>query len=148
MEPSAVDPNQAGLSEQARCFLVRFSTGFFDVASEPENDINPIPGHAALAWLREGLLAQGFEVTAPAPEDWGWYADVTRDGERWLLGASGEECGEPSYDWTIQVVRKRSLLQSLLGRQRMNASDPLLAAVLRLCEENEALENVEREASA
>ena len=48
--------------------LFSFSTHRFDISMEPENDINPIPGHGVLNWIR-GSLPQAYVTTEPQTED-------------------------------------------------------------------------------
>jgi len=55
--------------------LISFDTAKFDLAAEPPNPINPIAGVSFLHWLREAL-GEGYAVSEPAAEDWGWYVDV------------------------------------------------------------------------
>ena len=56
--------------------LISFSSTRFDVTKETPNPINPLAGESLLLWLREKLSGGMYEVTAPAPEDWGWYVYV------------------------------------------------------------------------
>ena len=63
--------------------VVRFNTTMFDVSRERPNPINPIPGESLLLWLKAHATTP---VSAPEPEDWGWYADVVWEGRAYLLG--------------------------------------------------------------
>ena len=112
------------------------------MAAEPANPINPIPGHAALTWLRGELQRHGYEVTEPDAEDWGWYVDVRRGDDRWLVGASGVRDAGDVHDWTFQVKKHRTLLQALLGRERTRKSDPLFGLVHELFSAGEAFQEV------
>jgi len=111
-------------------YLVEFSTTRFDLSAEPANDINPIGGRSYLTWVTPRLEEAGYEVSQPGTEDWGWYVEAARAGDRYLVGASAlaEEPGRP-VDWTVQVLRRRTLSEWLLGRGRITAADELLALV-------------------
>lgn len=112
--------------------VFRFTTSAIDLANEPVNEINPIPGASLLGWL--AARARPRLAIPPADaEDWGWYSDVTWDGRAYLLGASGSEPeADGSREWVVQVEKHRSLKERLLGRERMAADDLCAAFVLGL----------------
>ena len=110
--------------------IVHFQTAKFDPSRETPNPINPIAGESVLAWLRERINAARYETTQPDAEDWGWYMRVKGLDAAYLVGASGEmtDPGE-LVDWTVQVHRHRSLIDRLMGRNKMTADDPLFALI-------------------
>lgn len=113
--------------------LITFSTARFDTGTERPNPINPIAGEALLHWLREGLAAAGYTVTAPEPEDWGWYLEAQGPSGSYLVGASGEPSApEVEIEWVIQVHKHRRLSEKLLGRNKLLPDDALTAVVHRL----------------
>lgn len=75
--------------------VIRFNTGKFDVTRERPNPINPIFGESLLLWLKR-TVEPAHNISDPEPEDWGWYAHLVWDGQRFMLGssASDEENGE------------------------------------------------------
>lgn len=120
---------------------ISFKTARFDPAKELPNPVNPIAGQALLLWLREHLAAAGWTATEPAAEDWGWYMYASRDAAHYLIGASGDADlpDEPAtarhapqprdIEWVVQIERRRSLTDKLLGRNKPAPSDPLTAAL-------------------
>jgi hypothetical protein len=123
--------------------LLTFRTDRFDVSHEPPNPINPIAGHSVLTWLREELAKAAYRSTEPDPEDWGWDIAVEGRSGSYLVGASADAEGSTEeIDWTVQVHKRRSLTEKLLGRNRMVAEDPLFALIERLVRADERLEQV------
>lgn len=116
--------------------VIRFTTSFFDVTRERQNPINPIAGESLLLWLRDRARPR-FDVSEPDAEDWGWYSSVVCNGRRYTLGASAsdEESGE--REWVLQIVKHRSFVERLLGRETM-AEDDDCSRFFRTLLENEA----------
>jgi hypothetical protein len=119
---ATADSRNATLS---RC-LIRFKASLFDVAKEPENPINPIPGASLLTWLA-ARWPEPLVMSAPAPEDWGWYLEVAVKGRMYLLGASGSNAANDDWDWVLQIKKKCSLGERLLARGKLEADDPCVA---------------------
>jgi len=113
---------------------IELESAHFDVAHEPPNDINPIPGHALLAWLAPRLAREGYETDGPDTEDWGWYLDVWNPTDRYLVGATA--CPhDAGVSWFVQIQRSRSLVEVLRGRGRITREDALARLVERLLRE-------------
>jgi hypothetical protein len=123
--------------------VIAFRSARFDVAGEPPNPINPIPGERLLRWLGQRLGTFSYEVTAPDAEDWGWYMDVRGAGAAYMIGASGEPDAGGQIAWTVQIHRHRSLRDKLTGANRLAADDPLSALVERLVREEAGAGGVE-----
>jgi hypothetical protein len=123
--------------------LISFKTAAFDVSRERPNDINPIAGQSVLLWLRDGLMNAQYHVTEPDTEDWGWYVDVKGETGSYLVGASAEADAPPPLEWIIQVHKQRSLKDKLLGRNKMEADDPVSTLIERLVRADVRLEQVE-----
>ena len=122
--------------------VIRFTTGLFDVAKERPNEINPIHGESLLLWLAEKLKGQ-VAVPVPETEDWGWYVDIDWKGRSYMLGASaseGEESGQ--REWVLQIVKHRTLIERLLGKERMTAEDECAAYLRHLLEHETAFQEV------
>ncbi len=126
--------------------VITFRSARFDIASEPPNPINPIPGESVLQWLR-AKLPGSYNTTTPAAEDWGWYVDVSVDGASYLVGASGAEVEEsPGHvDWTIQIHKHRSLRDKLTGRNTLAADDAVSSVIERLVRQDGAATGIEIE---
>jgi hypothetical protein len=62
---------------------VEFRSNRFPAYEGEEARINPGRWGKRLAeFLRDKLLAEGFETSGPGDEDWGWRLDVANDGFR------------------------------------------------------------------
>ena len=123
--------------------VVRFNTTMFDVSRERPNPINPIPGESLLLWLKAHATTP---VSAPEPEDWGWYADVVWEGRAYLLGASASEDEDGEREWILQVHKQRSLTERLLGREKMTGEDACGHYFRTLIENEPGFRNVSADA--
>jgi hypothetical protein len=129
--------------------LIAFRTDRFNISQEPSNPINPIAGHSVLNWLREELAKAAYQSTEPDTEDWGWYIEVEGESGAYLVGASADAEGTTSeVDWMVQVHKRRSLKEKLLGRNRMAADDPLFALIERLVRADKRMAQVSVERDA
>jgi hypothetical protein len=113
--------------------VLRFRTSVLDVSRERRNPINPIHGESLLLWLAERWQGDSA-LSEPAPEDWGWYAHVSWDGRRYMLGASCSDDEDGEREWILQVVKSRSIGERLLGRGKMTLDDGCLRELTRLIE--------------
>lgn len=114
-------------------WVMTFTSSRFDASEEAPNPINPIAGQAVLQWIRQQLAASPYTATEPAPEDWGWYMDVSAGSAMYLVGASGEpEEGVRDTTWTIQVDRHRTLMDKLKGRNKLTATDEWIVWLTQL----------------
>jgi hypothetical protein len=121
--------------------VVRFNTSKFNVSAERPNPINPIAGQSLLLWLREAAQPK-VNVTEPEPEDWGWYSFASWNGRTYLLGSSASEEDNGEHEWVLQVVKQRSLVEKVLGRERMQKDDGLAGFVLQLLKQEPAFRGV------
>ena len=103
----------------------------FDVAKERPNPINPIAGESLLLWLRQ-RASPDVEVSEPDAEDWGWYSSVVFDGRLYMLGASASDEDNGEREWILQIVKHRSLLEKLLGREKLGEVDECVSFFQRL----------------
>jgi len=111
--------------------VITFRSTSFDVSGERPNPVNPIAGESVLKWLGGELRREGYEVTEPDTEDWGWYVDAGKEGARYLVGASAElePTGPAPVDWAIQIHKHRTLMEKLTGKNTLGADDALCALV-------------------
>jgi len=128
--------------------LVTFASSQFDVSAETPNPINPIAGEGVLKWLREKLSGVGYEVTAPEPEDWGWYVYVKGQEISYLVGASSEVDQPDPREWTIQIHRERSLMEKLMSRNKLAGTDQLTTHIERFFRESVGVPNVQVDRNA
>ena len=110
-------------------YLVTFDSEAWAVASETPNPINPIAGQGLLKWLREQLVSAGYEATEPELEDCGWYVIAKRGEASYLVGASSDVDAVTPREWIVQIHRERSLIDRLLGRNKLQADDPLSSSI-------------------
>jgi hypothetical protein len=136
--------------------LISFKTSRFDVTRERPNESNAFAGESVLGWLRDELAKHQYESTAPDMEDWGWYIDVKGAGNSYLVGASAQveykddDGSTLSYnvsasavlDWTIQIHKQRTVMEKLLGKNRMTVDDALCALVEKIVRSDSRLEEV------
>lgn len=129
--------------------LITFKSAMFDVSAETPNPSNPIAGERLLQWLRPELQRQGFEVTEPDHEDWGWYVDVRAGDASYMLGASADaEEPQPVVEWTVQIHKHRSFADKLRGRNKLSADDRLLEVVERAIRAGAGASDVEVDSDA
>ena len=120
--------------------VIRFMTEKFDVSKERPNPINPIPGESLLVWLRERAQSR-VRLTEPDAEDWGWYSYADWNGRQYLIGASASD-DEGDREWILQVDKRRSMKEKLLGREAMAADDECAAYFQGLLEAEPAFKSV------
>jgi hypothetical protein len=125
--------------------LIEFKTSKFDPAAEPPNRINPIRGESILRWLRERVVPM---ATEPDAEDWGWYMEVEFSGCRYLIGSichdSGAGASDALRDWMLQVHKRRSLTDKVLGRNKIHSADPLVQAIVTALRADPAFVQIEQ----
>lgn len=111
--------------------VIHFKSRLFDVSSEPENPINPIRGLSLLGWLAQRLPPE-MAMSEPDAEDWGWYAYVTSQGREYLVGACVHESPDGNHGWVLQIEKRRSVIEQLLGRNRFATDDPVASTIVGL----------------
>lgn len=121
--------------------VIRFTTSMFDVAKERPNPINPIAGESLLLWLKEKALPR-VQVSEPDAEDWGWYSSVMFDGRNYMLGASASDEENGEREWVLQIVKHRSFVEKLLGREKLSQDDACASFFQSLLANETRFENV------
>ncbi|MDJ0918990.1 MAG: hypothetical protein QNJ05_14610 [Woeseiaceae bacterium] len=133
-------------------YLVTFETASLDPSGESENPHNPIRGSTVLDWLSAHCFAEPLEWTTPEPEDWGWYIDVVDGADTFLVGGvcfeNPEDEPSDSHEWLIQIHKKRSMVDKLLGRNRLSPSDPIVVKIREAIINEPSFEKVEVEEDA
>ncbi len=112
-------------------YVISFETSIFDLDSERENSINPIKGLSVAEWFKPRFLEKGIEVGEIDEEDWGWYSIAKYQGNSYLLGfiAFPDEKGVENPEIIVQVDKERTIFEKLLGKNKMEYSDKVIAAV-------------------
>jgi len=93
-----------------------FTSSRFLPAPREEEKTNPgVFGQALAEWVREKLLANGYDITEkPIPEDWGWVVMVHRKPFMLWVGC-GNEAGN-AKQWGLFVEAEPGLLQKVFKR--------------------------------
>jgi hypothetical protein len=120
---------------------IRFTTDFFDVTRERPNDINPIHGESLLVWLAE-KTSRVLSIPSPSTEDWGWFTDVAWNGRSYMLGASASDDEGAAREWVLQIHKHRSVLERLLGREKLRRDDECVQFFRDILEREPAFSNV------
>lgn len=133
-------------------YLVTFESASLDPSTESENPINPIRGSTVLDWLSEHCFVAPIECTKPAPEDWGWYVYVTDGDDTYMVGGvcfeNPEDHPSNSHEWLIQIHKNRSLLDKLLGRNKLSPADSVVVKIREAIFHEPSFEKVEVEEDA
>lgn len=85
-------------------------------------------------WLVTVLERVGVQAAVICMENKAWNSLARYQGatyELMVTGASAGDATRPDYgQWSIGVVRKRSLLDKVLGKNRISANDPLIELIM------------------
>ena len=108
--------------------LITFETNKFDPASEKENPNNPIAGQSILNWLRKEVEGK-YGLSNPEPEDWGWCSTTETSDGLMIVGASADIDQAQPIEWAIQIHKRRSMMDKMLGRNPHRSDDPLTATI-------------------
>jgi hypothetical protein len=107
----------------------------------------PHLGESLLLWLKQALEPK-HDIDEPEPEDWGWYAHLVWEGQRFTLGSSASDEEDGEREWVLQVVPQRSLKERLLGRGKVSHEHPLVQYLARVLSQEEAFIGVSVESAA
>lgn len=124
--------------------VLRFSTALLKAEQERPNPINPIHGESLLASLPKHWKG-GAPTSEALPEDWGWYASASWSGRRYLLGASCSDAEEGERECVLQVVKRRTLIERILGLEEPFSSDACVSEIKRLLESEPAFRGITQE---
>ena len=134
--------------------IITFRTDKFNPSTEDKNLSNPYAGQSVLTWLRTTVFPTDFQCTIPDYEDWGWYMDVINADLKYRVGAScfweqgAPEKGapeKPDQEWLIQVVKERSLVDSILSRNKMTHDDSVAAIIVEALRCENSINDIEIE---
>ena len=99
---------------------VTFRTAFFQPVPGEENETNPgIYGKALATWFAENLKARNSPFEEVIPEDWGWVVLVQRKPFMLWVGCGNTDGSRD--EWRAFPIAERTLLQRMLGREKMGA---------------------------
>ncbi len=98
---------------------------FASVDGTPHPNLEEAPNDAFPSAVVAALRKAGYTAEDPEDEDFGWYANVSRDEQALCL------CFSPSdeHAWVVTVERDLGFLKSLLGRRDKGLSETQLAGI-------------------
>ena len=108
--------------------------GFQDSEERLKENFNEVGGFALCELLQSALKGSGFQVEEIFPEDYGWAFDASINEIRYFCSASvdpvdEDEQGQFSHFANLNIERKRSFLEKLRGRNKIDLNDPAVKAV-------------------
>ena len=126
-------------------YVISFESKQFDLDGEEENPINPIKGKSVGEWLVELLRKEEINVSNFDAEDWGWYSYATYQDNKYLIGFAAHPGRSENEvpEIIIQVDKRRSLFERLLGKNKLTNNDPLLSIIERHIKGIEDIANIE-----
>ncbi len=126
-------------------YVISFESKQFDLENEERNPINPIKGKSVGEWLGNLLREEGANVSDLDAEDWGWYSYAIYRGNKYLIGfiAHPGKVENEAPEIIIQVDKRRSLFDKVLGKNKLTHSDPLLSTIERHIKGIEDVANIE-----
>lgn len=84
-------------------------------------------------WLVSELSRVGVDADVICMEDFGWANIAKYQDATYLMcvaGTSGEDAAHPNYgEWHVMLERRRTLLQKILGKNKISVLDPLVGRV-------------------
>jgi hypothetical protein len=114
---------------------ILFETSRF-IASEP----NDPSGQELLRWLSEELAAHGAVTNDIRRKSPGWELDATHGVAKYVVIAS-RQSGD---SWKIQVDKRRTMSDQLLGKNKLVPTDPFVWLVENALQNDSAIKNVRR----
>lgn len=106
------------------------TTDFKDDPATLQRNVNGLGGHALACWLIAGLNKAGCRAGEDWPEDHGWDFSIEHEGATYLCVC----CIEPDQPeaGTVIIDKHRSLMDRLLGRNKLAPDDRVTHTVERL----------------
>lgn len=107
--------------------IITFETDRYNLSVEKDNFINPCCyGEDAATWLKSELEASEVEVKDLYQEDWGWEICCIYAGNQYYVGVGGnpETEGGNFGEWRLMLTKSRTILQTLLGKNKLVDADP------------------------
>ncbi len=128
-------------------YVISFYSDTFDLRNEKENTINPIKGISVGKWLNPILESKGVTCTNIEEEDWGWYSYASLEGQKYLVGyiAIPASSKGNNAEILIQVHKERTLIEKLLGKNKLTSNDPLINKVSGIIKNNSEFKDIKEE---
>jgi hypothetical protein len=115
---------------------VTCSTDLFNLSVVGEGFINDCCfGEDFSRWLVAALESQAVVADVVCMEDFGWANTATEVGTSYLMCVGGVADEDPDHpnrgQWRVMLERDRTLMDRLLGKNKISAADPLVLKVAR-----------------
>lgn len=116
---------------------ITFRTDRFNLSQVGADFINDCCfGEDLSRWLVAQLPSAGIAADVICMEDFGWANQAEFGGALYLVCVAGNSDEDPARldygQWHVMVERRRTFTQKLLGRNRMTASDPVVARIAQV----------------
>lgn len=116
---------------------ITFRTDKFNLSVVGSDFINDCCfGEDLSRWLASELPSAGIVADVICMEDFGWANLAECQGAPYLMCVAGNSDEDPANpncgEWHVMLERERTLVQKLLGRNRISRSDPIVGKVARL----------------
>lgn len=109
------------------------TTGFHDDAEARALRVNEeLGGHGLATWLAGRLREQGMDASAPWYEDHGADFGLVHAGKRYLVVCCVGEDGRSERDAMVTIDHQRSLMDRMLGRNRLDGNEAVGAVIGRI----------------
>lgn len=84
-------------------------------------------------WLVSALCETDVDAGVICMEDFGWANAANFEGASYFLAVGGhsyEDASRPNYgEWRVVLQRHRTLMQKILGKNKMVGTDPMIGKV-------------------
>ncbi len=123
------------------------TAGFQDSDVTRQQNVNEIEGHSLALWLSSQLKSACFNASDIWAEDHGWDFSLGHDSSKYLcacsLAGDEEKPDEPRREGHVTLNKSRSLMDKLMGRNKLEPGDPVAAAIRAALATHEAVQSLE-----
>lgn len=124
-----------------------YTNGFQDPEERRKENPNEIGGFALCELLQSALKSSGFQTEEIFPTDYGWAFNASLNEVRYFCSASVDPVDEgdknqSSHFANLNIERKRSFLERLSGRNKIDLSDPAVNALLSVLKNESDVHNL------
>ncbi|NHZ37816.1 hypothetical protein [Massilia rubra] len=116
---------------------VTCSTDRFNLSVVGDDFINECCyGEDFSRWLVASLESQAVEANVLCMEDFGWANTAKEAGNSYLMCVGGVADKGPDHpnrgQWRVMLERNRTLMDKILGKNKISAEDPLVKKVVQI----------------
>lgn len=119
----------------------------FNISEVKPHFINPCCfGEDLAQWLINKLEERGIQARKPYQEDWGWEFSAEEDLNSYYIGVGGNSAEDPANpnrgEWRVMITKRRSLIEKLLGKNRLKQEEPIIRTVWNILEAEPSFSNL------